>query len=865
MESEPIPNNHESKSSTPRSKEDSKKELIKQDSEMHIENYLFENKDIESACENFIESLFLVDPKKYDSLGQSHLIIKKLADTSRSNLQSSRQKVSSENSPNIRSQEQLNKDNKENLDNNISNYNSNKINSQSNQKDDLNSLKDNNSNENFNKINSDEQNNNQSNSNINNIKKLNLNQNVDSDIDKNYNNNEGSRNHTNRLNNNNSGSSSGRVVACQNFVNDLFLPKNNTFLTDEHGDELNKVEKIPQINTLNKSQNQNQVRIVKNEDNQNNNNEKKNSFQMTPEEAKFLIEHRNDIITIQKNWKTYYDINRFKLLKSKVLFLQQFYRKYLIKKYNLPSNFYYNDKFLKMQTELYEDTYKKNLSVLFPSLFMDKSDLNEFASNMLAMANNPIHSPYQSGQIYLFAKILDFDMMIDTNECYETLWASIYDSIYTKCLQNNDPIQHISLGSQHTICVTNKGKIYTFGWNNYGQCGVPINSTVVLKSELNNNRLIDINKFNEIDLRILNRVDGVKIPQIDEIIFSNSITCGEDYTLIVDQEGKLWSFGLNLNGQLGLGHCDTIDKPKQVEIENFIENNDLKKNKKNKIKFNSVKSAGYINFCTTEDGDIYMWPWGDKQGNLHYNPNKFNLSSKINEKVSSVSCGNNFCIMIGGSGLVYSMGKSNKYGELGVGDFNPRYGPTPIDFFKFNSERINQVSCGFKHCVAKSSTGRVYTWGCGCKGQLGQDSYNNMSIPGLVRFEDPFMKIIQVSAGFRCTFFLSENRKVYSCGCNGTISMEKTPILFDIVDKVPEMSLEQNYSVVRINNTWCKSFSIFYATVADTTTLKLSPVRISNILNNLSSKWNNDNINPPYIETIENFFPVNFMKRPKKN
>ena len=71
---------------------------------------------------------------------------------------------------------------------------------------------------------------------------------------------------------------------------------------------------------------------------------------------------------------------------------------------------------------------------------MDKSGLNEFASNMLEMVNNAIHSPYQSGQIYLFEKILDFDMMIDTIEFYETLWASIYDSIYTKGLQNNDPI-----------------------------------------------------------------------------------------------------------------------------------------------------------------------------------------------------------------------------------------------------------------------------------------------------------------------------------------------------------------------------------------------------------------------------------------
>ena len=780
--------------------EDKEKELVKNDSVKNIEKYIFENKDVEKVCQDFLENIFNVNPKNDDPLRENLTKNRKISDTS--NYQSSRN-----NSPNVQSKAQFNSN---------SNFNSNQSS---------------NKNLNTNRKNSEKEN------------KSNL------------------ANSQNNLNKKNSVSSSGRSIICKNFVEDLFSQD----IPDEHGDELNIVEKTPK-NTNEENQNQNIKENVNVDGNNNiiekeNQNSNKNiNFEMTPEQAKFLMEHKKEIITIQKNWKTYYDVNRFKLLKSKALILQQFYRKYLIKKYNLPSNFYYNDKFLKMQTELYEDTYKKNLSILFPSLFMDKSDLNEFAGNMLAMANNPVHSPYQPGQVYLFAKILDFDMMIDTNECYETLWASIYDSIYTRCLQNNDPIQLISLGSQHTVCVTNKGKIYTFGWNNYGQCGVPINSTVLLKNELDNNRLININKFNEI-----NRVDGVKIPQIDEVIFSNSITCGEDYTLIVDKEGKLWSFGLNLNGQLGLGHCTQIDKPSEVEFENENNQNqkNAKKSKKNKVKFNSVKSAGYINFCTTEEGEIYMWPWGDKQGNLHYNPNKFFLSSP-QEKVTSVACGNNFCLMLNSNGMVYSMGKSNKYGELGVGDFNPRYGPTPIDFFNLNLERINQISCGFKHCVAKSTTGRVYTWGCGCKGQLGQDNYNNMSIPGLVRFEDPFMKVIQVSAGFRCTFFLSENRKVFSCGCNGTISMEKTPILFDIVDKVPEMSLEQNYSVVRINNTWCKSFSIFYANVADSTTLKLSPVRISSILNNLSSKWINDNINPPYIETIENFFPINVMKKPKK-
>ena len=784
----------------------------------NVMNYDYKNKEIEEVCNNFVENLFLINPKSYESFGGNNYSQKNIVDINNKKeikLENSQKKYSLESSPIHDSKHEENK-----VDNNDS-ESLKEINIEKNEN-------------NISKSNDDEESEKENNS-----------------LSSNTKNNEKMSN------------------ICKDFIDEIFSQENEKYANGRNkGDELNivgiiehtKSKKSDFSNTSNKKTNEQ-------------NKENKNSFKITPEKVKYLMEHKKEIIKIQKNWKTYYDVNRFKLLKYKALIIQNFYRKYLIKKYNLPSNFYYNDKFLKMQTELYEDTYKKNLNILFPSLFMDKSDLNEFASNMLEMANNPVHSPYESGKIFLFAKILDFDMMIDTNECYETLWASIYDSIYTKCLQNNDPIQLISLGSQHTICVTNKGKVYTFGWNNYGQCGVPINSTVVLKSELEDNRLININKFNELELRILNRIDGVKIPQIDEIILSNSITCGEDYTLIVDQEGKLWSFGLNLNGQLGLGHCDQIEKPTEVIIDNN-ENKTIQKNQNqnqskmsnkrqnNKNRFNSVKSAGYINFCTTEEGSIYMWPWGDREGNLHYSPKRFFLSSP-QEKVTSVACGNNFCLILNNNGMVYSMGKSNKYGELGVGDFNPRYGPTPIEFFYLNKERINQISCGFKHSVAKSSTGRVYTWGCGCKGQLGQDNYNNMSIPGFVGFEDPFMKIIQVSAGFRSTFFLTENRKVFACGCNGTISMEKKPILFDIVDKVPEMSLEQNYSIVRINNTWCKSFSIFYATVADTTTMKCSPVKINNILNNLASKWNNDNINPPYIETIENFFPVNIMKKPR--
>ena len=380
----------------------------------NIMNYDYKNKEIEEVCNNFVENLFLINPKSYESFGGNNYSQKNIVDINNKKeikLENSQKKYSLESSPIHDSKHEENK-----VDNN-----------------DSESLKE---------INIEK--------NENNISKSN-----------------GDTKNNEQMSN-----------ICKDFIDEIFSQENEKYANGRNkGDELNivgiiehtKSKKSDFSNTSNKKTNEQ-------------NKENKNSFKITPEKVKYLIDHKKEIIKIQKNWKTYYDVNRFKLLKYKTLIIQNFYRKYLIKKYNLPSNFYYNDKFLKMQTELYEDTYKKNLNILFPSLFMDKSDLNEFASNMLEMANNPVHSPYESGKIFLFAKILDFDMMIDTNECYETLWASIYDSIYTKCLQNNDPIQLISLGSQHTICVTNKGKVYTFGWNNYGQCGVPINSTVVLWS-----------------------------------------------------------------------------------------------------------------------------------------------------------------------------------------------------------------------------------------------------------------------------------------------------------------------------------------------------------------------------------------------
>ena len=213
----------ESKSETLiKEEEEPSKQLIKNDSQLNINNYTYENKDIEALCDKFIENLFLVNPKNYDSF-QSHLKIRKISsDTSRSNLQNSQKKLNLSN-------------NKLNINN--SNYNSNSIN---NEKKEQNSKKDNN-----------ESNNNiQSNSSLENkLKKESVNtrsrelENNASLV--------GSKANSKRVVNN-SNSSSGRIASiCNNFVEDLFYPKNNSFIQTEHGgDELNIVERSSKTNNL---------------------------------------------------------------------------------------------------------------------------------------------------------------------------------------------------------------------------------------------------------------------------------------------------------------------------------------------------------------------------------------------------------------------------------------------------------------------------------------------------------------------------------------------------------------------------------------------------------------------------------------
>jgi len=171
------------------------------------------------------------------------------------------------------------------------------------------------------------------------------------------------------------------------------------------------------------------------------------------------------------------------------------------------------------------------------------------------------------------------------------------------------------------------------------------------------------------------------------------VVCGEDHSFIIDDNNNAYCCGNNVKGQLALGHTWEVEYPTLLA--------DLK----GRIK--TIKSSGDVNIAITINNELYVWPYDIST--YRNKPLRFHLDKKIT--INNVACGSNFTILLTLQGVLYTFGKSNKYGELGTGDYESRKNPEPIYSLSDAGERIVMISCGYKHTVAKTSNGKVFTWG----------------------------------------------------------------------------------------------------------------------------------------------------------
>jgi alpha-tubulin suppressor-like RCC1 family protein len=264
------------------------------------------------------------------------------------------------------------------------------------------------------------------------------------------------------------------------------------------------------------------------------------------------------------------------------------------------------------------------------------------------------------------------------------------NTIYAQCWQN------IALGGATTIFIKSDGTLWATGWNEYGQLG---DGTNVNKSVLT---------------KIGNDNDW------------KSVTLGANLqTLAIKNDGTLWAWGRNINGQVGDG--TNIDRNLPTKIGN---NNDWK----------FVVAGRQHSLAIKNDGTL--WAWGsNSQGELGDGTTvSKNIPTKIGNDTDwkSIAAGYRYTIALKNDGTLWTCG-DNDWGQLGNGK---PYISTNVLSKIGDSNNWLLISTRISTSSAIQKDGTLWTWGNNQQGQLGNgDVDHNVTVPTQIGIDKNWKQI----------------------------------------------------------------------------------------------------------------------------
>jgi alpha-tubulin suppressor-like RCC1 family protein len=277
----------------------------------------------------------------------------------------------------------------------------------------------------------------------------------------------------------------------------------------------------------------------------------------------------------------------------------------------------------------------------------------------------------------------------------------------------------VSCGSRHTVLLSEDGKhIWTFGNNDDGQLGHGDNG------------------------RCTHRKIPTEIPReeygLPEYVRIVGASCGEYHTVLLSDDGCVWTFGNNNYGQLGLGMGDTLDRNVPTEIQGG--ENEFPED----VRIVRAYCGSDHTVLLSDDGRIWTFGFneygqlghGDKENRnvpTEIQRNKNELPEDV--RIVDVSCGENYTVLISDDGRIWTFG-DNGYGQLGHGDKKKRKIPTEIQRGLnglHKDVRIIGASCGNDHTVLISDTGDIWTFGNNVDGQLGHEDTKNRNVPSKIK------------------------------------------------------------------------------------------------------------------------------------
>ena len=241
-----------------------------------------------------------------------------------------------------------------------------------------------------------------------------------------------------------------------------------------------------------------------------------------------------------------------------------------------------------------------------------------------------------------------------------------------------------------------------------------------------------------------------KIQDIPPIL---SVACGTNHTLIITNDSNLWSCGFNNYGQLCLANNNQqVSKPQKTSNENIIK----------------VSAGGNHTLFQNNKGEIFGCGC-NKNGEVALGTftslSMVTLIPNLPPNIVKFVCGRNQNLFLDSEGNVFSVG-GNSYGQLGLGHNSNQSALNKIP----NIPPIKVISCLGYSSYLLDFDGNVWSFGYNNIGQLGHGDNKNLNIPTVVNSLND-VKIQQISSGSSGQYFFAKNsqNKIFAPSINNYI------------------------------------------------------------------------------------------------
>lgn len=221
-----------------------------------------------------------------------------------------------------------------------------------------------------------------------------------------------------------------------------------------------------------------------------------------------------------------------------------------------------------------------------------------------------------------------------------------------------------------------------------------------------------------------------------------SVAAGNEFVAVLKEDGTVWTWGSNSNGQLGVGNYTSSSVPQQVPSISGVEQ----------------IAAGLDHMVALKsNGQVYAW------GNNTYGALGNGTTTQSNIPVAMtngnnavyIAAGRNVSYVIKNGGDLYVCG-DNRWGQLGDGTTTNR---TVLQAVSINEPIVKAEGDGGAS-FALTETGRVYSWGDNTYGRLGNGTTNQQTTPLVIINSG----IVDLSMGFFDAIALSNSGEVYQWG-----------------------------------------------------------------------------------------------------